>query len=55
MKSSYSHSLTSQSNPNLSREEIYNPRVINKYQNLWLENNKNIRTKPMVTENVYWK
>ncbi|MBJ23429.1 MAG: hypothetical protein CMB64_02050 [Euryarchaeota archaeon] len=55
MKSSYSHSLTSQSNPNLSREEIYNPRIINKYQNLWLENNKNIRTKPMVTENVYWK
>ncbi len=54
MKSSYSHTAIDKDNPNLSRENIYNPRIITKYQNLWIKNNKNIRNNPMVTEDIYW-
>jgi len=55
MKSSYSHSHVNKDDPNLSRENIYNPRIVTKYKNLWIENNKRMRTTPMITENIYWK
>tara|TARA_B100000287_G_scaffold433811_1_gene496491 strand:- start:3407 stop:4264 length:858 start_codon:yes stop_codon:yes gene_type:complete len=56
MKSEFSHSaIEAKKEGGDDRHNIYNPRIMQKYQTLWQENNYRVRTSPKITENTYWE
>tara|TARA_Y100000592_G_scaffold14601_1_gene20997 strand:+ start:7852 stop:8703 length:852 start_codon:yes stop_codon:yes gene_type:complete len=53
MQSSYSHSRIAKETGD-DRVTTYMPRIKEKYQNLWLSNNKKVRDVPKITEDIFW-